>query len=238
MPIRTAIGKKISLIFYGEPSAEYSSYYTYKEKESLNVEKFNYTANLGINAEDMYHMIKERYPDSNIKFQDFMPYVFPSERELKINNINADYLGNYIPWDVKKQVDIIKNEIGWEGDEVEGIPPEYDYEKIECIMQGVRDYIKFLKRGFGRTAHLVSIDIRNKRLSREEGIELTKMYDGKRPQSLNIFLKLINMNEKEFYETIKKHVVAPNKIEDYDNFLKSSSNIRPKDFDEWTKKFS
>jgi hypothetical protein len=46
------------------------------------------------------------------------------------------------------------------------------------------------------------------------------------------------MNEKEFFETVKKHVVLPNKIEDYDNFLKSSSNIKPKDFDEWAKKFS
>ena len=49
----------------------------------------------------------------------------------------------------------------------------------KLMMQGVRDYIKFLKRGFGRTAHLVSIDIRNKRLSRERGIELTKLYDGR-----------------------------------------------------------
>ncbi len=39
--------------------------------------------------------------------------------------------------------------------QVEGVPPEYDYEKIECFMQGVRDYIKYLKRGFGRTTHLV-----------------------------------------------------------------------------------
>ena len=34
-------------------------------------------------------------------------------------------------------------------------------------MQGVRDYIKYLKRGYGRTAHLVSIDIRNGRIDRE-----------------------------------------------------------------------
>jgi hypothetical protein len=164
--------------------------------------------------------------------------MFPTQRELKINNINALYLGNYIPWNVRDQVKIIKDELGWEGDEVEGIPPEYDYEKIECMMQGVRDYIKFLKRGFGRTSHLASIDIRNKRLSREEGLDLTKMYDGKKPKSLSIFLKLINMNEKEFYEIVKKHVVLPHKIENYDNFLKSSSNIKPKDFDEWNKKFS
>lgn len=238
LPIRVAIEKKIPLIFYGEPSAEYASFYSYNDKEELNVEKFNKTINLGINAEDMYQMIKERYPNSNLRLKDFESYMFPTQRELKINNINAFYLGNYIPWDVRKQVKIIKDELGWEGDEVEGIPPEYDYEKIECMMQGVRDYIKFLKRGFGRTSHLASIDIRNKRLSREEGLDLTKMYDGKKPKSLSIFLKLINMNEKDFYEIVKKHVVLPHKIENYDNFLKSSSNIKPKDFDEWNKKFS
>ena len=238
LPIRVAIEKKIPLIFYGEPSAEYASFYSYKDKEELNVEKFNKAINLGINAEDMYQMIKERYPNSNLRLEDFKSYMFPTQRELKINNINALYLGNYVPWDVRKQVKIIKDELGWEGDEVEGIPPEYDYEKIECMMQGVRDYIKFLKRGFGRTSHLASIDIRNKRLSREEGLDLTKMYDGKKPKSLSIFLKLINMNEKEFYEIVKKHVVLPHKIENYDNFLKSSSNIKPKDFDEWKKKFS
>jgi N-acetyl sugar amidotransferase len=238
LPIRVAIEKKIPLIFYGEPSAEYASFYSYNDKEELNVEKFNKAINLGINAEDMYQMIKERYPNSNLRLEDFKSYMFPTQRELKINNINALYLGNYVPWDVRKQVKIIKDELGWEGDEVEGIPPEYDYEKIECMMQGVRDYIKFLKRGFGRTSHLASIDIRNKRLSREEGLDLTKMYDGKKPKSLSIFLKLINMNEKEFYEIVKKHVVLPHKIENYDNFLKSSSNIKPKDFDEWKKKFS
>lgn len=237
LPIRMAIEKKIPLIFYGEPSAEYASFYSYEDKEELNVEKFNKAINLGINAEDMYQMIKERYPNSNLRLEDFKSYMFPTQRELKINNIKALYLGNYIPWDVRKQVKIIKDELGWEGDEVEGIPPEYDYEKIECMMQGVRDYIKFLKRGFGRTSHLASIDIRNKRLSREEGLDLTKMYDGKKPKSLSIFLKLINMNEKEFYEVVKKHVVLPHKIENYDNFLKSSSNIKPKDFDEWNKKF-
>ena len=238
LPIRMAIEKKISLIFYGEPSAEYASFYSYKDKEELNVEKFNKVVNLGINAEDMYQMVKERHPNSNIKLEDLKPYIFPTQRELKINNINALYLGNYIPWNVRDQVKIIKDELGWEGDEVEGIPPAYDYEKIECMMQGVRDYIKFLKRGFGRTSHLVSIDIRNKKLSREEGMNLTNMYDGKKPKSLSIFLKLINMNEKEFYDIVKKHVVEPHKIQSYDDFLKSDSNMKTKDFDEWNKKFS
>ena len=46
---------------------------------------------------------------------------------------------------------------------------------------------KILKRGFGRTSHLTSIDIRNKRMRREDALELVKMYDGKRPKALDVF---------------------------------------------------
>ena len=51
---------------------------------------------------------------------------------------------------------MIARELGWRGDEVEGVPPGYAYEKVECAMQGVRDYLKYIKRGFARTTHLTS----------------------------------------------------------------------------------
>ena len=91
-------------------------------------------------------------------------------------------------------------ELGWKGDEVENVPPEYNYEKIECYMQGMRDYIKFLKRGFARTAHLTSIDIRNDRLEREEALKVIKKYEGKKPPSLELFLQFTGLTEEEFYE--------------------------------------
>lgn len=236
-PIKVAIEKKIPLIFYGEPSAEYSSYYDYDQFEEGDVEHFNKTTNLGINAEDMYEMISERYPKEKINENDFNPYKFPNLRDFKMNKIKAAYLGNYIPWDVKKQVEIIKKELDWKGDNVEGIPENYNYEKIECMMQGVRDYIKFLKRGFGRTAHLTSIDIRNNRMSKDKAEELCKIYDGKKPKSLSLFLRLINLSEDDFYDLIKKHIVSPSDIWDKDEIKKETSNITPSDFDDWEKKF-
>ena len=51
---------------------------------------------------------------------------------------------------------------------VENVPPQYDYEKIECYMQGVRDYIKFIKRGYSRATHLVSLDLRNGRVDKKK----------------------------------------------------------------------
>lgn len=237
LPINIAIEKKIPLIFYGEPSSEYSSFYDYSTPEELNEEKYNRSINLGINAEDMLTMLQERHPDDNINMNDLKPYYFPSQRELKKNNIFASYLGNYIPWDVKKQVEIIKKELDWEGEVVEGVPEEYDYEKIECMMQGSRDFTKFLKRGFGRTTHLTSIDIRNNRISRDKALELSKLYDGKRPRSLDLLLKLLKINEEEYYNIISKHAVYPHKPMSLNEFKSSKSNQVPKDIDTWFTKF-
>ena len=236
-PIRVAIEKNVPLLIYGEPSAEYGSFYNYKNPEFMDVERFNKTGNLGINAEDMSGMIRQRYPNEKIDERDFKPFIFPSQKELNEKNIVGTFLGNYIPWDVKEQVKIIKKELNWEGDEVEGIPEEYDYEKIECYMQGVRDYIKFIKRGFGRTSHLVSIDIRNNRINREKGVKLVKEYDGKIPKSLDFFLSLVKMTEDEFYDTVFTHVVEPNQKLEKDYLIKNTTNKVPKDFINWEKKF-
>ena len=40
---------------------------------------------MGINAEDMYEMIKEKYPDTNISINDLKAYIFPSQRDLNKN---------------------------------------------------------------------------------------------------------------------------------------------------------
>ena len=236
-PVNMAIKKNIPLLFYGEPSAEYTSFYSYDEIEELDVEKFNKSVNLGINAEDMLEMLSDRYPQEKFSKKNIEPYIFPSQREINQNQIKAVYLGNYIPWDVKKQVSIIKAELDWKGDVVEGIPHEYDYEKIECIMQGVRDYIRFLKRGYGRTAHLVSIDVRNNRMTRERALELVKMYDGKRPKALDTFLSILKMSEDEFYKIVEKHVVYPQKMPNTELLKKNKSNIVPSDAVNWDEKF-
>lgn len=202
-PMQLAVKLNIPLLFWGEPSAEYTSYYGYDEAEEVDERRFNRFVNLGITADDMVGMIKGVEP------RDMAPFRYPPLKELRRVGVRSVCLGSYIPWDVKEQVLLIEKELGWKGDEVEGVPPQYAYEKIECYMQGVRDYLKFSKRGYGRTAHLASIDIRNGRITREEGMKLLEEYDGKRPASLDLFLDYVGITEDEFVDIAMQHWVEP-----------------------------
>ncbi len=224
-PMWVAIEKKIPLIFWGEPSSEYTSYYDYSEVEDVDEDRFNRIVNLGIAADDMRKRLGAGFDE-----RDFLAFTYPPARELKALGVKSVPLGSYIPWDVKEQTRVIKSELGWTGDFVEGVPPQYDYEKIECYMQGVRDYIKFLKRGYARTTHLTSIDIRNNRISREDALKLVAEYEGKRPQALDLFLEYTGLNEEEFFEIALSH-----KLDSTPSIVSLQIGPKPPDIDLWQK---
>ncbi len=205
--MRVAVEKKIPLIFWGQPDAEYGSYgYSYDEIQEVNEEQFNRFINLGITAEDMAGML----PDW-VELRDLEMFRYPSLEEIREAGIVSVHLGSFIPWDPRNMAGIIRDELGWKWDRVEGIPEEYGWEKVECMFTGIRDYCKYIKRGFGRTTHLISIDIREGRKSRDEAMKLIERYDGKRPASLDLFLDLLGISEREFEEILMKQCVAPYK---------------------------
>ncbi|MBM3517330.1 MAG: N-acetyl sugar amidotransferase [Alphaproteobacteria bacterium] len=232
-PMWEALRWQVPLVIWGEPTGEYASFYSYDEVEEVDEERFNRFVNLGITAEDMLGMLDDTKSAYPVVARDLKPYTFPPLAELRKLGLRSVLLGGYIPWDVKRQVETIKRELGWQGDEVEGIPPEYDYEKIECFMQGIRDYLKYLKRGFGRTTHLTAIDIRNGRLERERAIELVERYDGRRPASLDLFLRYLDLSEAEFYDIVRQHTVAPHAFPDPAEI--EAANWAPKDFAQWSR---
>lgn len=203
-PMWVAVRYNVPLIFWGESPAEYTAYYSYDQKHEMDEKHFNRITNLGITAQDMFVRLEGIVDERDLK-----PFIFPSLKELQNLGCKSVHLGTYIPWDVKKQSSIIQKELGWEGDEVEGVPPGYEYEKIECHFQGVRDYIKYIKRGYSRVSHLATLDIRNHRMDRDHAIEMVNKYEGKRPPSLDIFLKFLGLTEDEFLEIAMSHAVSP-----------------------------
>lgn len=209
-PMQIAVKFKIPLIIWGEPTSEYTSYCTYDGgedgREVLDEKAFNKYINLGITADDMYEML-----EGQVSLRDLECFRYPAYKDLRTLKFQSICLGDYIPWDTHKQVALIKKEVGWREDLMEGIPPEFGYEKIECMLEGLRDYLKYIKRGYGRTNHLMNLEVRNGRISRDEAIEKVEQYDGRRPASLEPFLQWLSLTEEEFMEIAQTHCIAPHR---------------------------
>ncbi len=237
VPLVLAEKFDIDLIFFGEEPNEYTDYFKlgdfshdlFDTKNNFISEKnYHRVTTLGITAKDMEYILKY---ENNEKFteRDFWPYMYPSRSLKKLLPV---YLGTFIQWDTKKQVEIIKKELDWKGDEVEGMPPDiYNYEKIECYMQGMRDYLKFLKRGYSRVTQMTSKDVRENRMSVEEAKKLVNEYEGKIPHSLNIFLDFMGYSKEEFFKKVKDNVVKPWSP----NFNSNDYSNKPNDFNKWYK---
>lgn len=219
-----AVRFEVPLLFWGETSAEYHSWYTFEEMEEVDEKRFNRLMNQGITADDMYEFLEGR-----VERRDLWMFDYPKRKDLMRLKVRSICLGNYIEWDTKANVELIKRELGWKGQQVEGVPPEYDYEKIECTFQGMRDFSKFVKRGYGRANHLLSIDIRNGRKTREEALKIEGQYDGKRPASMDWFLDIIKLSEQEYYDILEPQTVHPWKFDP--SQLESGPQLP--DFEKW-----
>ena len=210
-PLRVAQRFNIPLLLWGEPHAEMAAYYTYEDEEIEweDEEKFNMLRNLGITADDMWGMINTK--GNPIDKRDLIPYTYPDLAELKKIDYYSVCLGSFIPWDYKENTKLIMEELGWKGDELEGVPESInqEYAKIECWMQATRDYIKFLKRGYSRVTQLTNFEIRNNRMSIEEAKHWIDKHEGVRPDSLDIFLDYMGITENEFNEHVLKTIVPP-----------------------------
>jgi N-acetyl sugar amidotransferase len=225
-PMWIAIEKRVPLILWGEPSSEYSSYYSYEDDEKVDEDRFNQIVNLGITADDMKIRMGDEFSQ-----RDFKPYTYPPKKLLRELNLQSLALGSFIPWNPREQAKLISKELGWNGDEVEGVPLEFNYEKIECYMQGVRDYIKYRKRGYSRVSHLMALELRKGAINKEGAEKLISEFEGKRPASLDLFLNMLGLSERDFEEIIQKHRVDP-----WDDRVMVQIGKKPHDFDSWQAK--
>lgn len=203
-PMQIATAFKIPLLFWGEASAEYTAYYSHADQEEVDERRFHRFVNLGITAEDMLGFLS-----GAVTARDLEPYRYPPVSALRAAGVRSVCLGSYILWDTRKHYEIIDRELGWQGDQVEGVPPQYPYEKVEYQLQGPRDYLKFIKRGYARTTHLTSIDIRHGRLTRDQARQLIERHEGKRPAALDYLLPILGIDERQWRRIAASQAVPP-----------------------------
>ncbi len=201
VPVITAVKFNIPLLIWGENSqAEYGGPASAQESNVLTrrwLEEFG-----GLLGNRIYDMIGV----DGITERDVIPYLYPSDEELRRVGVTGLFLGHYISWDARSQIEIVK-EFGW-SPKMDG-PVEGTYgnhENLDEATYYIHDYLKFVKFGFGRASDHAGIDIRNGRLGREEACKLVRQYDGRYPREhLKAFLNFYGMTQKEFDKVIDSY---------------------------------
>ena len=193
IPVMVATKFGIPLIVWGEnPQKEYGGPLSSIQNNILDrrwLEEFG--GLLGNRIQDMIGV-------DGLTARQLTPYFYPSEEELKKVGIVSLFLGHYFFWDARRQLEIVKN-FGFSVKEDGPVEGTYtNYENLDEKMHGLHDYLKFVKYGFGRATDHACIDIRNSRITRDEGLALVKKYDGKYPHySVSEFIKYSGMSKEE-----------------------------------------
>ncbi len=169
----------ISLIFYGENEAEYGnpiadnatslrdkSYYSYKNLDEIFLG--------GVSIREL----KEKY---NVSINDLLSFLPADAKELEKSDIQVHYLGYYLRWTPQEVYYYAVENTGFHARPFRTQGTYSKYNSIDDKIDDLHYYTTFIKFGIGRATYDASQEIRNKHLTREDGIALVKKFDGEFP---------------------------------------------------------
>ncbi len=197
-PVQIAVKYKIPLIIWGEQGfmdlgGMFSHYDMVEMTNRFRIEH----AQRGYDAKDL---VSKKY---GITMDDLSWAVYPSDEELEQVGVRGIYVGNFIPWDHYEQTNLMIKLYGFET-----APHERSfnlYENVEdFVSNGLNDYLRYLKFGYGRATDHASYEIRRKRMTREEGIRLVKKYDHVYPSDIKIYCRYTGLTEAQIIGAVEK----------------------------------
>lgn len=192
----------IPLIIQGENAALTLGTAAMQETSDNAFSVVNLNTLKGCNASD--------WVDEEISIDELSMYQFPDVERLKEKGIRAIFLQYYTKeWSQVDNADfaIERGLIGREHDDLHDIGRYRRYTALDCDLQIANQMIKYLKFGFGFATDEACYDIREGRISREEGKKLIEEYDGKcGEQYIRVACDYMGISVEKFWQTLDQYV--------------------------------
>lgn len=200
---RASLLYDVPLIFYGENQAEYGNKIEDNYKPTMDLSFFS-TENFldsTISGIPVHNIIN----DYGIPLSDLTMYR-PLDQD-KVNSVGTEvhYLSYYTKWDPQEMYYYAAENTGFRPNPVRTQGTYSRYAGIDDVIEWLHFYMIFIKFGIGRATYDAAQEIRNQKITREEGVALVHKYDHEFPnQFLNDFLEYFEMDNKEFFDNIDK----------------------------------
>lgn len=187
----------IPLIFYGENEAEYGnpiadnstslrdkSYYSYEHLDEIFLG--------GVS-------IKQLMEDYQIPLSDLLSFLPASSSELDKSKIEVHYLGYYLKWTPQEVYYYAVENTGFKARPFRTQGTYSKYNSIDDKIDDLHYYTTYIKFGIGRATYDASQEIRNKHLTREDGVALVNRFDGEFPDRyFSEIMEYLDINPEYF----------------------------------------
>jgi N-acetyl sugar amidotransferase len=193
----------IPLVFYGENQAEYGNQVEQNYVPTMDRKFFSI-----VDPREMVLgglPVKEIINSEGYTLNDFVPYIPPSADFLESRGVQVHYLGYYLKWDPQECYYYAVEHTGFQpnSERTEGTYSKYS--SIDDRIDMFHYYTTLAKFGIGRATYDAAQEIRNGKISREEGMGLVRQYDEEFPKRyFKDFLEYISLTESEFHATVDK----------------------------------
>lgn len=192
----------IPLIFYGENQAEYGNRIDENDRPTMNPEFFMEERNIdqlilgGLPVRKLIEVYK-------VSVNDLNPYLPVDAERLKAIGAEVHYQSYYLKWDPQESYYYAAENCGFQAN-VERTEGSYSkYSSIDDRIDPLHYYTTLIKFGIGRATYDAAQEIRNGKITREEGVALVQRFDTEFPAKyFKEILEYMNISEQYFWEII------------------------------------
>ena len=189
----------IPLVFYGENEAEYGN--PIADTASSLRDKSYYTFK---NINDLFLggvSIRELKEDYHVELKDILAFLPAPAEEINNVNVQVHYLGYYMRWTPQEAYYYAVENTGFKARPFRTQGTYSKYNSIDDKIDDLHYYTTYIKFGIGRATYDASQEIRNRHITREEGIALVNRFDGEFPDKyINEVMDYIGMELTYFHE--------------------------------------
>ncbi|MBI4615054.1 MAG: N-acetyl sugar amidotransferase [Planctomycetes bacterium] len=201
IPIQVAVGYGIPLVFYAEHGeTEYGGKVLHEESSKIR----DFT-------EVLEHQVgddpRNWVDGENVRLADLNPYLYPDAPAIAETGVKALYFAWFFRWSMFENHQYIRERIDFRPHPKGRTQGTFtDFDSLDDKSDDLYYYMQYVKFGFGRAVRDASRMIQNGHLTREEGLELARKYDGEFPsEHLDAMLEYLSMTREECLEIVDLH---------------------------------
>lgn len=197
-PIRVAVETKTPLMIWGEHGfMDLGGMHSYNDFVEFT---YRFRHEHALRGYEWHDFIKlaPKFGEKLTK-QELIPWLYPSDEEITKIGVRGIYIANYFKWDANKHGPMMIKRYGFKEAET---PFERTYRRMSNLddmhENGIHDYMKFVKFGYGRASDHASKDIRAGLMTRDQAIKIVQKMDHIKSNDLYRWLNYVGWTEKEF----------------------------------------